>query len=141
MCCLHNERSAFVFAATSTKQKDAPGEAVDPVPICLSWPLHNRRMGGIEAGRTPRPNSPWTPRWGGKEFKFSLAVALKKGPVALYFYPKSFTSVCTIEAHEFAENRPRSAATNSRLARTPAFRLPLCSSQRSLQFVTKELAR
>jgi len=41
---------------------------------------------------------------GGKEFKFSLAEALKKGPVVLYFYPKSFTSICTIEAHEFAEN-------------------------------------
>jgi thioredoxin-dependent peroxiredoxin len=41
---------------------------------------------------------------GGKEFTFSLAEALKKGPVVLYFYPKSFTSVCTVEAHEFAEN-------------------------------------
>jgi thioredoxin-dependent peroxiredoxin len=41
---------------------------------------------------------------GGKEFTFSLAEALKKGPVVLYFYPKSFTSVCTAEAHEFAEN-------------------------------------
>ena len=41
---------------------------------------------------------------GGEEFKFSLAEALKKGPVVLYFYPKSFTSVCTVEAHEFAEN-------------------------------------
>jgi peroxiredoxin len=41
---------------------------------------------------------------GGKEFTFSLAQALKKGPVVLYFYPKSFTKVCTAEAHEFAEN-------------------------------------
>ncbi|PNG27291.1 peroxiredoxin [Methylocella silvestris] len=41
---------------------------------------------------------------GGKPFKFSLAEALKKGPVVLYFYPKSFTSVCTLEAHEFAES-------------------------------------
>ena len=41
---------------------------------------------------------------GGKEFTFALAEALKKGPVVLYFYPKSFTSVCTVEAHEFAEN-------------------------------------
>lgn len=41
---------------------------------------------------------------GGKEFTFSLAEALKKGPVVLYFYPKSFTSVCTLEAHDFAEN-------------------------------------
>jgi peroxiredoxin len=41
---------------------------------------------------------------GGKEFTFSLAQALKKGPVVVYFYPKSFTSTCTVEAHEFAEN-------------------------------------
>jgi len=41
---------------------------------------------------------------GGQVFRFSLAEALKKGPVVLYFYPKSFTSVCTIEAHEFADN-------------------------------------
>ncbi|MBS0233525.1 MAG: peroxiredoxin [Proteobacteria bacterium] len=40
---------------------------------------------------------------GGKQFTFSLAAALKKGPVVLYFYPKAFTSGCTIEAHDFAE--------------------------------------
>jgi thioredoxin-dependent peroxiredoxin len=40
---------------------------------------------------------------GGKAFSFNLKTALKKGPVVLYFYPKAFTSGCTIEAHEFAE--------------------------------------
>jgi thioredoxin-dependent peroxiredoxin len=40
---------------------------------------------------------------GGKAFKFSLARALKKGPVVLYFYPAAFTPGCTVEAHEFAE--------------------------------------
>jgi thioredoxin-dependent peroxiredoxin len=39
----------------------------------------------------------------GKSFKFSLAEALKKGPVVLYFYPAAFTPGCTIEAHEFAQ--------------------------------------
>jgi thioredoxin-dependent peroxiredoxin len=39
----------------------------------------------------------------GKTFKFSLADALKKGPVVLYFYPAAFTPGCTTEAHEFAE--------------------------------------
>jgi thioredoxin-dependent peroxiredoxin len=34
---------------------------------------------------------------------FSLAEALKKGPVVLYFYPAAFTTACTIEAHDFAE--------------------------------------
>ena len=46
---------------------------------------------------------------GGDEFNFSLADALKKGPVVLYFFPKAFTKGCTAEAHEFAE-----AAANSR---------------------------
>jgi peroxiredoxin len=40
---------------------------------------------------------------GGKSFSFSLADALKKGPVVLYFFPAAFTSGCTIEAHEFAD--------------------------------------
>jgi thioredoxin-dependent peroxiredoxin len=40
---------------------------------------------------------------GGNVFTFSLADALKKGPVVLYFYPAAFTKGCTIEAHEFAD--------------------------------------
>ena len=40
---------------------------------------------------------------GGKVFSFSLADALKNGPVVLYFYPAAFTKGCTIEAHDFAE--------------------------------------
>jgi len=39
----------------------------------------------------------------GKDFKFSLADALRKGPVVLYFYPAAFTPGCTVEAHQFAE--------------------------------------
>src|SRR6185369_15459292 len=39
----------------------------------------------------------------GKPYTFSLADALKKGPVVLYFYPAAFTPGCTIEAHDFAE--------------------------------------
>lgn len=40
---------------------------------------------------------------GGKAFAFNLRQALRKGPVVLYFYPKSFTQGCTLEAHGFAE--------------------------------------
>jgi peroxiredoxin len=39
----------------------------------------------------------------GQPFTFSLAEALKQGPVVLYFYPAAFTKGCTIEAHNFAE--------------------------------------
>lgn len=40
---------------------------------------------------------------GGKDMAFDLAASLRKGPVVVYFYPKSFTSVCTEEAKLFAE--------------------------------------
>lgn len=43
---------------------------------------------------------------GGKEFRFSIADALKHGPVVLYFYPAAFTKGCTVEAHDFAEATP-----------------------------------
>ena len=46
----------------------------------------------------------------GKEFDFSLADALKKGPVVLYFFPAAFTKGCTIEAHDFAEASDKFAA-------------------------------
>jgi len=49
------------------------------------------------------PDFTATATLGGQEFSFSLAAALKKGPVVLYFFPKAFTSGCTAEAHEFAE--------------------------------------
>lgn len=40
---------------------------------------------------------------GGKAGRFSLAQALRRGPVVLYFYPKAFTKGCTLEARDFAE--------------------------------------
>jgi peroxiredoxin len=46
----------------------------------------------------------------GKEFDFSLASALKKGPVVLYFFPAAFTPGCTVEAHDFAEATNKFAA-------------------------------
>jgi peroxiredoxin len=43
----------------------------------------------------------------GKDFKFSLAEALKKGPVVVYFYPSAYTGGCNIEAHTFAVNKEK----------------------------------
>ena len=51
----------------------------------------------------PAPDFTAQATLGGKEFRFSLAEALSKGPVVLYFYPAAFTKGCTIEAHKFAE--------------------------------------
>src|SRR5471032_2914774 len=43
----------------------------------------------------------------GKAFSYSLADALKKGPVVVYFYPSAFTGGCNVEAHTFAENKEK----------------------------------
>lgn len=55
----------------------------------------------------PAPDFTVPAALGGKPFSFSLADALKRGPVVLYFYPKAFTSGCTAEAHDFAEATPK----------------------------------
>ena len=49
----------------------------------------------------------------GKEFKFSLADALKKGPVVVYFYPSAYTGGCNIQAHTFAENMDKFKAAGA----------------------------
>lgn len=49
----------------------------------------------------------------GKEFKFSLHDALKKGPVVVYFYPAAFTGGCNLQAHTFAENHDKFAAAGA----------------------------
>lgn len=51
----------------------------------------------------PAPDFTTPATLAGKPFTFSLAEALKSGPVVLYFYPAAFTRGCTIEAHDFAE--------------------------------------
>jgi peroxiredoxin len=69
---------------------------------------------GLKPG-DPAPDFTAQASVGGKDFSFSLAEALKRGPVVLYFYPKSFTRGCTIEAHEFAEAAENFAAAGATL--------------------------
>ena len=52
---------------------------------------------------------------GGQRFTFSLADALRHGPVVLYFFPKAFTKGCTVEAHEFSEAAADFAAAGATL--------------------------
>jgi peroxiredoxin Q/BCP len=49
----------------------------------------------------------------GKEFAFSLANALKKGPVVVYFYPSAYTHGCIVQAHEFAVNYDKFTAAGA----------------------------
>ena len=72
------------------------------VLACLSRPA----LAAIEPG-APAPGFTAQATLGGKRFVFSLAEALKNGPVVLYFYPAAFTQGCTVEAHDFAEATDR----------------------------------
>lgn len=47
---------------------------------------------------------------GGKTFRYSLADALAKGPVVVYFFPAADSADCSIEAHAFAEAIDKFAA-------------------------------
>lgn len=51
----------------------------------------------------PAPQFTTTAALGGKVFRYSLAEALAKGPVVLYFFPAADSADCSIEAHAFAE--------------------------------------
>ncbi len=75
--------------------------AVLGLGVALSGALAGTAMAELKAGASA-PNFTVPATLGGKEFTFTLANALKKGPVVVYFYPAAFTKGCTIEAHEFA---------------------------------------
>ena len=52
----------------------------------------------------PAPEFTLQAAQGGDVTTVDLKAALAKGPVVLYFFPKSFTSGCTTEAHMFSEH-------------------------------------
>ncbi|MBB3176577.1 peroxiredoxin [Variovorax sp. Sphag1AA] len=58
----------------------------------------------------PVPKFTATAALGGKVFSYSLAEALAKGPVVVYFFPAADSADCSIEAHAFAEAIDRFAA-------------------------------
>jgi peroxiredoxin len=66
--------------------------------VVLAAPVYAALRPGVAA-----PDFTTQATLAGKPFTFSLAAALKSGPVVLYFYPAAFTAGCTVEAHEFAE--------------------------------------
>lgn len=49
----------------------------------------------------------------GKTISFSLADALKSGPVVVYFFPSAYTGGCDIEAHTFAVEKEKFAAAGA----------------------------
>lgn len=51
----------------------------------------------------------------GRPFRLHLAEQLRHGPVVLYFYPRSFTQGCTLEAHAFSEAAAQFRAAGARV--------------------------
>lgn len=89
-------------------------ERVASVALVLGCVLAGPAFAALERGAAA-PDFTAQAAVGGKEFTFSLAAALKKGPVVLYFFPKAFTAGCTAEAHEFAKAADRFAAAGATL--------------------------
>ena len=78
-----------------------------PIAVLLLIALTSMAASAALAVGAPTPDFTTDAARAGVAFKFSLKEALKQGPVVLYFYPKAFTSGCTIEAHNFAEATPK----------------------------------
>jgi peroxiredoxin len=57
----------------------------------------------LEHGK-PAPEFTLQAAQGGDVATVDLKAALAKGPVVLYFFPKAFTTGCTVEAHLFSEH-------------------------------------
>ncbi len=79
-------RRLAVFAALASAATLASAAAIAALPVGASAPVFT------------------APAFlAGKPQTFSLAAALKRGPVVLYFFPAAHTSGCNLEAHLFAE--------------------------------------
>ena len=79
--------------------------AVRSIPLAIVLILLSAApsFAALTVGETA-PDFTATASLGGKEFRFHLYDALKKGPVVVYFYPSAYTQGCDLEAHTFAEN-------------------------------------
>ncbi|WP_418125620.1 peroxiredoxin [Variovorax sp. 160MFSha2.1] len=71
---------------------------------CLAFfaALTNTTWAALDIG-DPVPKFTANAALGGKTFRYSLAEALAKGPVVVYFFPAADSNDCSIEAHAFAE--------------------------------------
>ena len=81
-----------------------------PLAIAAAALLATAPAGAALAPGAKAPDFSTQAALAGKPFAFSLAQALKKGPVVLYFFPKALTKGCTVEANAFAEATPQFAA-------------------------------
>ncbi|MED5461801.1 MAG: redoxin domain-containing protein, partial [Pseudomonadota bacterium] len=69
-------------------------------------------MAALEAGNAAPPFEA-SASLAGEPFDYSLADALSKGTVVVYFYPSAYTRGCNIQAHEFSTNMDKFAAAGA----------------------------
>jgi len=74
------------------------------VAALLAAVLAHPALAALKAGEAA-PDFSAQASLAGKAFSYSLADALKKGPVVVYFYPSAFTEGCNVQAHTFSERR------------------------------------
>ncbi len=78
--------------------KRSPPSSLATLALALHLPA---ALAALAAGDTAPPfEAPAS--LDGKTFTYSLADALKRGPVVVYFYPSAYTGGCNLEAHTFA---------------------------------------
>jgi thioredoxin-dependent peroxiredoxin len=70
--------------------------------LTLAVSVASPALAALDIG-DPAPKFTATAALGGKTFRYSLAEALAKGPVVVYFFPAADSADCSIEAHAFAE--------------------------------------
>lgn len=76
-----------------------------------AWPTPAAQASLAQGARAPEFSAPGAQ--GGRRMTVSLSNALRRGPVVLYFFPRAFTSGCTIESRAFAEAMPQFRAAGA----------------------------
>jgi peroxiredoxin Q/BCP len=79
----------------------------------LALGLHHAASEAALAAGAPAPDFKAPASLAGKAFDYSLADALARGPVVVYFYPSAFTGGCNLEAHTFAVEHEKFVAAGA----------------------------
>lgn len=76
-----------------------------------AWPVPSAQASLAQGARAPQFTAPGAQ--GGRRMTVNLRSMLRQGPVVLYFFPRAFTSGCTIESRAFAEAVPEFRAAGA----------------------------
>lgn len=83
------------------------------VPLALAGLLAAASARAAVAAGDAAPDFAAPAALAGKPIAYSLADALRRGPVVVYFYPSAFTGGCNLEAHTFAVQADAFAAAGA----------------------------